>query len=110
MGCGPRFTWVDVDATEVRVRMGWSFRATIPRSAIVRPAPAPDWKWAVGAHTNFRGAWLVNGTTTGIVAVDLSSPARGRCIGWPIHIKRLGLSLEDGPGFLPALGFGGSDA
>jgi hypothetical protein len=108
IGCGPWFTWVDLDAGEVRVRMGWSFRARGPRSSLLRAGPAPDWRWAIGAHTNFRGAWLVNGTTTRIVAVDLSPPAPGRCIGWPIHVKRLGLSLEDGAGFLRALGFGGA--
>jgi hypothetical protein len=48
----------------------------------------------------------VNGTTTRIVALDVAPPAPGQCIGWPIHIKRLGLSLEDRAGFLRSIGFG----
>jgi hypothetical protein len=48
----------------------------------------------------------VNGSTQGIVFLDLDPVAKGRSGPFPITIRRLGLGLDDPDGFLRALGVG----
>ena len=103
---GERHADVTLTETELRVRMGWAFRATIPRASIRRAAHHRDVPWAVGVHVldvRFR-TWLVNGSREGIVFLDLDPPARGRTGPIPITIERLGLGLEDPQAFLRELG------
>jgi hypothetical protein len=101
---GRRFSEVSLTDGELRVRMGWAFVATIPRSAIRRAARHRNIWWAIGVHADFRGSWLVNGSMEGIVFLDLDPPAKGRSGPFPIRIKRLGLGLEDPEDFLRQLG------
>ena len=103
---GERHADVSLTGAELRVRMGWAFRATIPRSSIRRAARHRDVPWAVGVHVldvRLR-TWLVNGSRTGIVFLDLDPPARGRTGPFPIRIQRLGLGLEDPDAFVRDLG------
>ena len=68
IGLGPRFSEVVVDDTDLRVRMGWAFHAAVPRADIRRVVAAterPFFAW--GVH-GWRGRWLVNGSSDGIVA------------------------------------------
>jgi hypothetical protein len=96
---------VELTDEELRVRWGWAFRATIPRSSIRRAAPLRDVWWAIGVHSDLRfKSWLVNGSKEGIVFLDLLPPARGHSGPFRITIERLGLGLEDPDGFLRALG------
>jgi len=92
---------VDVDEETLRVRMSWAFQADIPRRLIVRVARGPDVRFTAGAHITRRG-WLVNGAGTGIVAVDLTAPVRGRSV-IPISFRRVSISLEDPDGFIAAV-------
>lgn len=101
---GRRWSFVEIAPTEVRVRMGWGFHASIPRSSIVNARRHRDVWWAIGAHTDLRGRWLVNGSVTGIVAMDIDPRGRGRFLGIPIRPKAILVSLEDPDGFLRALG------
>jgi hypothetical protein len=107
-GLGPRWTAVELRENELYVRMGWAFRATIPRSSIATAARAPDWYWAIGVHTNLKGSWLVNGSPHGLVSLELSPPVEGRCAGIRVTVRRLGLGLVDPDSFLTALGAPGS--
>ena len=103
---GGRHADLSLTDTELRVRMGWAFRATIPRASIRRAARHRDVPWAVGVHVldvRFR-TWLVNGSREGIVFFDLDPPARGRTGPIPITIGRLGLGLEEPDAFLRELG------
>ena len=101
---GRRHAEVRLTPGELHVRMGWAFDAHIPRASIRTARPAGDVWWAIGVHTDMRGAWLVNGSATGIVNLALDPPARGRCAEIPIVVRRLGLGLQDPAGFLAALG------
>jgi hypothetical protein len=103
---GERHADVSLTAAEIRVRMGWAFRATIPRSSIRRAARHRDVPWAVGVHVlDVRlKTWLVNASREGIVFLDLEPPARGRSGPFPITIERLGLGLEDPDTFLAEIG------
>ena len=104
-GLGPKWSWMEVDDREVRIRMGWAFRAAIPRRQVAKVRRWEGrWCWGIGVHTNFRGRWLVNGSCQGIVVLDLAPPVRGRALFVPNQIRMLGLSLADPDGFVAALG------
>jgi hypothetical protein len=105
LGLGPRHSWVRVDDGAVLVRMGWGFRARFAKDQVTSAQPGSgEWFFGVGIHTNLRGRWVVNGSLQRMVALSLNPPATGRCMGLPILIDRLDVSLEDPTGFLDALG------
>jgi len=102
IGVGPRFSRVVLDDQEVRVRMGWSFHTDIPLADIqgVGATVRPFFAW--GAH-GWRGRWLVNGSSKGIVAIEIDPPARGWAIGFPLRLRVVYVSLADPEGFITAL-------
>lgn len=61
IGIRPHNSYVEVDPERVQVRMGWSFRATLPRSSVRSVEPDHDRVAAWGVH-GWRGRWLVNGS------------------------------------------------
>jgi hypothetical protein len=102
---GARHAKVELAEDELRIRMGWAFRATIPRRSIRRAALRREVVWAIGVHSDLRfKSWLVNGSMKGVVFLDLLPPAKGRFGPFPITIERLGLGLEDPDAFLRSLG------
>ncbi len=102
---GARHAKVELADDTLQARMGWAFRASIPRRSIRRAALHRDVWWAIGVHSDLRlKTWLVNGSSKGIVFLDLLPSARGRLGPFPITIERLGLGLEDPDGFLRELG------
>jgi len=100
---GPRRAFVRVTDREVRVRMGWAFDATIPRANLRNVARQPDWWLAIGVHTNFRGSWLVNGSSTGIVGFQVEPPVRATSAGFGGNVSRLSIALEEPEAFIAAL-------
>jgi len=102
IGVGPRFSGVVIDDEEVRVRMGWAFYAHIPLASIQRVGSAVRPFFAWGAH-GWRGRWLVNGSSKGIVALEIDPPARGWAIGFPLRLRVVYISLADPDGFITAL-------
>jgi hypothetical protein len=87
-------SYVDVDESDLTVRMGWAFRATIPRSSVRSVADDHDRVFGWGVH-GWRGEWLVNGSSSGIVSIDIEPAARARTAGFPIQLKRLRIAVED---------------
>lgn len=103
MGMGPRRSAVRVTHGEIDVRMGRAFRAVVPAAAIVKAEPAAypaGWGW--GVH-GWRGKWLVNGSSEGIVALTIEPPARATMCGIRVSLRVLLVSLDDPNGFLAAL-------
>ena len=101
---GARHAKVELTGDTLRVRMGWAFRADIPRRSFRRAALHRDVWWAIGVHSDRRfKSWLVNGSSKGIIFLDLLPPAEGRAGPFPVTIERLGLGLEDPEGFLRQL-------
>ena len=103
LGMGPHNSYVEVGDDELRVRIGWSFQASVPRSSITKVGRRGYVWWAYGVHGG-AGRWIVNGSGHNMVTVRIDPPARGRVLGVRVKLKELWLSLEDPDGFLAATG------
>ena len=109
VGAGPAFSGVRLDGTEMQVKMGWGFRATVPLASVKRVCRSPN-RWnGIGVH-GWAGWWLVNGSVAGIVRVDIDPPARARVLGVPVRLRTLEMSMQDPDGLVAALGGSRSDA
>ena len=95
-------SYVEVDPLEVRVRMAWCFRLTAPRAAVrsVEPSTWRGWGW--GAH-GWRGEWLVNGSTLGVVRIELDPRVRGWVMGFPIKVRAVRVSVDEPDALIAAL-------
>jgi len=102
LGMGPRFSTVELENETLRVHMGWAFRAEIPVHQITAVEPREGFPGGIGVH-GWRGRWLVNGATTGLVALTIDPPVRAWATGIPIHLRQLVLSLEDPDAVVAAL-------
>ena len=89
VGLGPRHSAVDVSPTTITVRFGWGFHARIDRSAVTGSEPYDGRVWSWGAH-GWRGRWLVNGSSQGIVIVHFDPVQRGYVLGFPVRGPRAG--------------------
>lgn len=102
---GPRRCAVVVGTDELHVTMGlggWAFAARVPRSAISAAGRVDGPVWAWGAH-GWRGQWLVNGSSQGLVRLTIEPPGHGRCLGFPVKLRQLTLSLDEPDAFIAAL-------
>lgn len=102
---GPRRCKVVVGRDRLDVSMGvggWAFATSVPRSSIVEVTPVDGPVWGWGAH-GWRGRWLVNGSSRGLVRLTVVPVGRARCLVFPIRLRQLTLSLDDPDGFAAAL-------
>lgn len=86
-------SYVEVDASHITVKMGWAFGAVVARSGVRSVGPDSDRVLGWGVH-GWRGRWLVNGSSSNIVRIDIDPPARGRVVGVPVRVKRLRVSVD----------------
>jgi len=103
LGLPRSVAYVELDDDTVRVRLGWGFSASIPRSTITGAGRGPDVRGITAGAHGWRGRWLVNGSREGIVRLDVDPPARAWTLGFPLRLRRLDVSLENPDGFLAAL-------
>ena len=101
-GGGPRFSGVTVDGDRLLVRMGWMFRAEVPRSSITDVKRHKGLVGGIGVHGG-RGWWLVNGGIKGIVEITIDPPAQARVLGVRARLKRLQVGVESPEGLMAAL-------
>ncbi len=101
LGLTPRCSYLDVAAERVRVRMGWAFRAEIPRASIRAIAPARH-ALSIGVH-GWRGRWLVNGAAGPLATLTIDPVARGRIAGLPVRLRELTISVDDVNALIGAL-------
>lgn len=99
LGHGRRLSRVVVDTDAIDVRMGLAFRASVPRTSVVQVAPYDGRVWGWGVH-GWRGRWLVNGSSHGLVTLTIDPPAPARVLGIPIRLRQLIVSLDDRDAFL----------
>lgn len=103
VGLTPGGSWVEMDGERLRVRMGWAFHLDTPVEHVRAAAPYEGRVWSWGVH-GWRGRWLVNGSSSGIVRVELNPPAQARTMGFRISVSELLVSVEDPDGLIAALG------
>jgi hypothetical protein len=103
LGMGPGLSGIDLDGDTLRVRMGWAFRAQVPVHQITAIEPRQGFPGGIGVH-GWKGRWLVNGATTGLLAITIDPPVRSWATGIPVHLRQLTLSLEDPDALQAALG------
>ena len=84
---------MEVDDDVVRVRMGFAFRAQFPRASITDVRSYWGVVGGVGVH-GWRGRWLVNGSATGLVTMEINAPGRARVLGIPVQLRNLRVSVE----------------
>ncbi len=103
LGMGRARSGARITSAEVQVRMGRAFRAGIPLGDI-RAAEKDERSllggW--GVH-GWAGRWLVNGSGSGIVRIDVSPDCRARVLGVPVRLSSLRMSLADPDAFLADL-------
>ena len=96
-------SWVEVAAGILRVRMGWAFRLDVPLEHVRAAEPYQGRVWSWGVH-GWRGRWLVNGSSSGIVRIELAPPGRARMGPIPLTVRELRVSVEDPEALVAALG------
>lgn len=108
LGLVPSQCRVELDEAQLHVCMGWAFTMHAPL-ADVRSAVLDDgavWGW--GAH-GWRGQWLVNGSSSGIVRIELTPAGHAHTAGVPVTVHVLRVSVEDPDALVGALGAGATE-
>ncbi len=105
LGLGPRFSSIQVTDDTLTVRMGWGFRATIPRANITGVAPGPGWRFSRGVH-GWGGRWLVNGSGSGLVVLTIEPRVRAWVTGVPVKLRQLTVSVAAPGELIEALAVG----
>jgi hypothetical protein len=95
-------SWVDVGDGVLRARMGWAFSLETPLESVLRAQHDDRRVWSWGVH-GWRGKWLVNGSSSGLVRIDLEPGAHARTGPVPITVRELTVSVEDPEGLIAAL-------
>ena len=102
LGLGPKRSQVRIQDGTLRVKFGWGFDAAVPLSSIVDAKPNHERVLSWGAH-GFRGRWLVNGSSNGIVELTIDPAARARVMGVPIKLRTLYVSVTDPDALISAV-------
>lgn len=102
LGLTPRGSWVEVENGLLRARLGWAFALEAPLESMRFAERESRRVWSWGIH-GWRGKWLVNGSSSGLVRVDFSPPARARTGPVPIRVRELTVSVDDPDGLVAAL-------
>jgi hypothetical protein len=93
LGMGPAVSGVWVGQDTIRVTMGWAFRAEIPREAVRETRADSDAVYGWGVH-GWRGQWLVNGSSSGLVRLEIEPEVQAWVMGVPVRLRTLRLSLD----------------
>jgi hypothetical protein len=108
-GTGPGQSGVTVEADRIEVRMGWAFRASIPRASVrqVEQVDRIPPLYGFGVH-GWNGRWAVNGSQRGAVKLTIDPPADARVLFVPVRLRELFLSLEEPEAFVVTAGRSGT--
>jgi hypothetical protein len=95
LGVGRRWSRIELSDTEPRVRMGWGFRARIPRQSIASVERIERLRWIGWGVHGWGGRWLVNGSMKELIAVQIEPRERGWVLGVPVRLRTIYVSLVD---------------
>jgi len=93
-GLGPQRSDVQIEGDSLHVSMGWGFTSDIPLGSITEAKPYTSRVTAWGVH-GWRGRWLVNGSSNGLVELTIDPAAQAKVMGVPITLKELCVSVTD---------------
>ena len=102
VGMMPSRCYVDVDDTHLRVRMGMWFELDTERTVVRSVAPDHGRVLGWGVH-GWRGQWLVNGSASGLVRIELEPSVRAWMGPAPLRVRVLRVSVDDPDGLVAAL-------
>lgn len=94
LGLGPNRSDVSIRDDVLHVSMGWGFSADIPLASVTKAHRFHGRVFAWGVH-GFRGRWLVNGSSEGIVELRIDPPVKARMMGAPVTLRELLVSVTD---------------
>ncbi len=94
LGMGRRLSHISMYDDSLTVKMGWAFRSEIPRANIVDVSPSTGMVLGWGVH-GWRGRWLVNGSSKGLVKLQIEPAVHARVCGVPVRLRQLTVSLVD---------------
>ena len=98
----PSRCYVEVDDSELRVRMGSWFELDAPLDLVRSAAPDTGRVLGWGVH-GWRDQWLVNGSSSGMVRIELALGARAWMGPVPLRVRVLRTSVEDPEGLVARL-------
>jgi hypothetical protein len=99
---GPTRSGVWVAPESMRVSMGQGFRATIPLASVNEISRDSGAVRGWGVH-GLRGQWLVNGSSSGLVRLEIGQGAKASVMGRSVPLRTLRLSLTHPDGLIAAL-------
>lgn len=94
LGAPQAWSYLESDAGDVVVHLGWMFRTRFARSAIESVEPFGRATVSLGVH-GWRGRWLVNGAWSPLAVVTLREPVRAWVTGVPVKLRQLIVSVDD---------------
>jgi hypothetical protein len=106
LGGGPAGGRIEVDATELRLRMA-DFKVDVPRTSVHRAARSSrQTKGTIGVHSK-GGSWLANGSADGLVEIEIDPPCHTErslsTLFRRMKVTELIVSLVDPDGFIAAV-------
>ena len=93
-GLGPKQSEIRIADDVLHVKFGWGFRTAVPLSSITNVEPAQGRVTSWGAH-GWRGRWLVNGSSKGMVELTIEPATTARVMGVPVTLSTLWLSVTE---------------
>ena len=102
LGMGPANSSATVEGDTLHVAMGWAFAADIPLASITDAKPNSGRVLGWGVH-GWRGRWLVNGSSQGIVELTIDPPVQARVLGVSTTLRNLRVSVTDPDAFIASL-------
>ncbi|HTY29718.1 MAG TPA: hypothetical protein VMD51_16475 [Mycobacterium sp.] len=102
LGLGPSRSDVTVAEGNLHVSMGWGFSADIPLSSIKDARESRGRVLGWGVH-GWRGRWLVNGSSNGVVELTIEPPVLAKVVGVQTTLRTLRISVDDPIAFIGSL-------
>jgi hypothetical protein len=94
LGMGPKQSEVRIEDDTLHVKFGWGFRTAVHLSSITKAEENHDRVYSWGAH-GWRGRWLVNGSSKGIVELTIDPATTAHVLGVPVKLSTLWVSVTE---------------
>jgi hypothetical protein len=102
LGLGPKRAAIRMTGTDLHVKLGWAFEATIPLASIaeIRRGQRVIDGWGARGR---RGSWVVNGSSDDIVEVAIDPPVQARSARRRVELRVLRISVAEPDALIEAV-------